>query len=120
MLWVVNNLTYVIFCDRPRRHSSRQKPYNPEFFKWFWAQYDPKGYSIYTCKYKYNDENNMYFTTANLMNGFIQRLDPGRKYTMAALHITAKDEDTKPFIIGGCFLFRGQGAPAEVRVVDLQ
>ena len=46
---------------------------------WFWEHFDPEGYSLFFCKYKFEIEANQIFMVSNSLNGFIQRLDPLRK-----------------------------------------
>jgi len=80
---------------------------------WFWDHYDPEGYSIYFADYKYNNELNKLFMTANLLTGFMQRLDQLRKYGFGCLLILGQEA---PFEITCCFLFRGKEIPPEMSV----
>jgi len=100
--------------DSVKKLYFNQIPYNPNFFAEFWNIYDPAGYSVFTCMYKYNDENTVFWQTQNLVGGYIQRLDEGRKVSFGCMMLTGADEETKPWILQGTFIFRGPGVPEEV------
>jgi elongation factor 1-gamma len=82
---------------------------------WLWEHYDKEGYSIYFGVYKYNDELEKIFMTANLLTGFCQRLEKLRKYGFGSLVILGQEPKLEIQI---CFLFRGQGIPAEMVECD--
>jgi len=82
---------------------------------WFWENYDPEGYSVYFGDYKYNNECKKTFMTANLLGGFIQRLDKLRKYGFGSLIIFGDEPNLE---ITVCFLFRGKEIPAEMVECD--
>jgi elongation factor 1-gamma len=91
------------------------QPFNREFFKTFWTDiYDPQGYCIYFANYNYNEENTVLFMTANLVGGWLQRLDTLRKYGFGVVLLTGANEDTPPFKMKSCWMFRGQGIPPEM------
>jgi len=72
----------------------------------FWAeQFDAEGYSIWFCKYKYNEENTVDYKTSNLVGGFLQRCDDIRRYAFGTMVIL---NETAPFDVEGCWLIRGQ------------
>lgn len=49
----------------------------------FWPQFDGEGWSIWKVYYqKYEGEGLKVFLTNNLKNGFLQRLDHFRKYSL--------------------------------------
>lgn len=53
--------------------------------------------------------------TGNAVGGFIQRCDAVRKYALGVMNICGnKDEETGPFSITGCWLFRGNEVPKEM------
>ncbi|EGF79252.1 hypothetical protein BATDEDRAFT_37118 [Batrachochytrium dendrobatidis JAM81] len=83
----------------------------PTAVDWFWANFDPQGYSIYKVDYKYNSELAMVFMSSNLVGGFFQRLESSRKYAFGSLVILGEDGNNQ---ITGYFVFRGQGIPFEV------
>eukprot|EP00456_Euglypha_rotunda_P050563 TRINITY_DN406_c0_g1_i6.p1 TRINITY_DN406_c0_g1~~TRINITY_DN406_c0_g1_i6.p1 ORF type:complete len:154 (+),score=24.69 TRINITY_DN406_c0_g1_i6:114-575(+) len=88
-----------------------QRPYNPEFFKDFWPNFDAQGYSIFFQNYNYNSENRVYFMTCNLMGGFLQRCDEIRKYALGVLLLAGNSEDAPPFEVSGVWIFRGPEVP---------
>ena len=49
----------------------------------FWDMYDPAGYSLWFCDYKFNEENNVQFVTMNKVSGFLQRMEIVRKHGFA-------------------------------------
>jgi len=104
-----------MILDQVKKLFYSEKPYCKTFFKQLWDMFDNEGYSIWSCTYNFNDENTVYFMSANLVGGFIQRLDALRKYGFATLCLAAKDEDTPPYEISGCFIVRGQAIPAELK-----
>ncbi|CAI7898629.1 unnamed protein product [Closterium sp. NIES-53] len=75
----------------------------------FWDMYDPEGYSLWFCDYKYNEENTVRFVTLNKVSGFLQRMDLARKYAFAKMCILGPDAG--PFVIKGVWLFRGADVP---------
>lgn len=91
------------------------KPFKKDFFDNFWSEvFDPAGYSIYFADYNYNDENKVQFMTANLMNGWLQRLEPLRKWGFGVVMIVG-EEGKPPFKITACWMFRGQDVPFEMK-----
>jgi len=82
---------------------------------WFWENYDSEGYSIYFGDYKYNDECKKTFMTANLLGGFVQRLDKLRKYGFGSLIIFGDEPSLE---VSVCFLFRGKEIPPEMTECD--
>jgi len=92
-----------------------QRPWNPDFFKEFWPQFDAQGYSIYFASYNYNNENRVYFMTCNLIGGFIQRCDELRRYAMGVMVLAGNDEEAPPFEVSGVWIFRGLEIPHEMK-----
>ncbi|PRQ20557.1 putative translation elongation factor EF1B, gamma chain, glutathione S-transferase [Rosa chinensis] len=74
----------------------------------FWDMYDPEGYSLWFCDYKYNDENTVSFVTLNKVGGFLQRMDLARKYAFGKMLVIGS---VPPFKVKGLWLFRGQEVP---------
>ena len=74
----------------------------------FWDMYDPEGYSLWFCDYKYNDENTVSFVTLNKVGGFLQRMDLARKYAFGKMLVIGSQA---PFKVKGLWLFRGQEIP---------
>lgn len=103
--------------EKKRFFNDPSTPFNANFFTEdnFWdAIYDAEGFSCYTCLYNYNNENDVFWQTQNLLGGYIQRLDPARKFAFGAMLLSGKDEETKPWLISGVWIFRGVGIPFEV------
>jgi elongation factor 1-gamma len=82
---------------------------------WLWNNFDKEGYSVWFCEYKYNKELERVFMTANLVGGFLQRLDKLRKYGFGSMLIFGNDGDLE---VAGCWLFRGTGIPGEMTECD--
>jgi len=82
---------------------------------WLWENFDREGYSVWFSDYKYNNELSKVFMTANLMNGFLQRLDKVRKYGFGSLIMFGQDGDLE---ISACWLFRGKEIPEEMTECD--
>jgi len=80
---------------------------------WLWANVDD-GYSFWRADFKYNDENTVLFMTANLLGGFMQRMEASRKTAFGNLLIF---NDTAPFEITHVWMFRGQDIPDAVQDV---
>ncbi|KAK7376390.1 hypothetical protein VNO78_34674 [Psophocarpus tetragonolobus] len=59
----------------PRVYSNTKTNFREVAIKGFWDMYDPEGYSLWFCDYKYNDENTVSFVTLNKVNGFLQQMD---------------------------------------------
>lgn len=87
----------------------------PTALPWFWEHLDKEGYSVWFCDYKYNNELDKVFKSANLVGGFLQRLDKLRKYAFGSMLIFGNDGDME---VSGCWLFRGQDVPAEMSECD--
>ena len=63
--------------------------------------------SIHTCRFKYNEENEQAFMTANATGGFVQRSGEIRKWLFGVMYVTGT-EGTTPLEISGCYMIRGQ------------
>ena len=92
---------------------------NPHIFSGFWDMYDPEGYSLWFCDYKYNDENTVSFVTMNKVGGFLQRMDLCRKYAFGKMLVVGSEP---PFKVKGLWLFRGSEIPKFVmdEVYDME
>jgi elongation factor 1-gamma len=73
---------------------------------WFWENLDKEGYSLFTCAYKFNEENKVEFMTSNLIGGFLQRCDEVRKYSFGTMSVIKGAEDPT-FQIVGAWVMRG-------------
>jgi len=78
--------------------------------KEFYDDFDANGYCLYISNYNYNAENTVDFMTSNLCTGFLQRLDPARKWGMGVLNISG----TGPYDVTGAWIFRGNEVPPPV------
>jgi len=82
---------------------------------WLWKNFDPQGYSIWKCDYKYNNECQKVFMTCNLIGGWIQRLDKLRKYGFGSICIFGEEPNLE---VSGIWIFRGPEIPAEMTFTD--
>jgi elongation factor 1-gamma len=87
----------------------------PTALPWLWKNFDKEGYSFWSCDYKYNHELTKVFMTANLISGFLQRLDKLRKYAFGSLIIFGDDGANE---VSGIWMFRGQNIPEEMSECD--
>ncbi|MCO5566537.1 hypothetical protein L7F22_020214 [Adiantum nelumboides] len=102
----------MVMDDWKRLYSNtKAKDFREVAIEGFWKMYDPEGYSLWFCDYKYNEENNVTFVTMNKVSGFLQRMDFIRKHGFAKMCIFG---ETGPFKIKGVWLFRGQEMPQMV------
>ncbi|XP_019156952.1 PREDICTED: elongation factor 1-gamma 3-like [Ipomoea nil] len=98
-----------MILDEWKRLYSNTKTNFQEFaIKGFWDMYDPEGYSLWFCDYKYNDENTVSFVTSNKVSGFLQRMDLARKYAFGKMLVIGSQP---PFKVKGLWLFRGKEIP---------
>ncbi|XP_004294500.1 PREDICTED: elongation factor 1-gamma-like [Fragaria vesca subsp. vesca] len=98
----------MILDDWKRLYSNTKTNFREVAVKGFWDMYDPEGYSLWFCDYKYNDENTVSFVTLNKVGGFLQRMDLARKYAFGKMLVIGSDP---PFKVKGLWLFRGQEVP---------
>ncbi len=68
--------------------------------------------------YSYDAENTLFFKTCNLVAGFMQRADATRRWAFGVMNVCGVDEDTAPFRVSGCWLFRGTDIIADMQAVD--
>uniref|UniRef100_A0A5B6Z410 Putative elongation factor 1-gamma-like n=1 Tax=Davidia involucrata TaxID=16924 RepID=A0A5B6Z410_DAVIN len=98
----------MILDEWKRLYSNTKTNFREVAIKGFWDMYDPEGYSLWFCDYKYNDENNVSFVTLNKVSGFLQRMDLTRKYAFGKMLVIGSEP---PFKVKGLWLFRGQEIP---------
>lgn len=99
----------MVMDDWKRLYSNtKAKDFREVAIEGFWKMYDPEGYSLWFCDYKYNEENTVTFVTMNKVSGFLQRMDFIRKHGFAKMCIFG---ESGPFKIKGVWLFRGQEIP---------
>uniref|UniRef100_A0A7N0SYA6 Elongation factor 1-gamma n=1 Tax=Kalanchoe fedtschenkoi TaxID=63787 RepID=A0A7N0SYA6_KALFE len=98
----------MVLDDWKRLYSNTKTNFREVAIKGFWDMYDPEGYSLWFCDYKYNDENTFSFVTLNKVGGFLQRMDLARKYAFGKMLIIGSEP---PYKVKGLWLFRGQEIP---------
>lgn len=98
----------MILDDWKRLYSNTKTNFREVAIKGFWDMYDPEGYSLWFCDYKYQDENTVSFVTLNKVGGFLQRMDLARKYAFGKMLIIGSEP---PFKVKGLWLFRGSEIP---------
>ncbi|KAJ7967981.1 Elongation factor 1-gamma [Quillaja saponaria] len=98
----------MILDEWKRLYSNTKTNFREVAIKGFWDMYDPEGYSLWFCDYKYNDENTVSFVTLNKVGGFLQRMDLARKYAFGKMLVIGSEP---PFKVKGLWLFRGQEVP---------
>ncbi|XP_050272900.1 elongation factor 1-gamma-like [Quercus robur] len=98
----------MVLDDWKRLYSNTKTNFREVAIKGFWDMYDPEGYSLWFCDYKYNDENTVSFVTLNKVGGFLQRMDLARKYAFGKMLVIGSEP---PFKVKGLWLFRGQEIP---------
>ncbi|KAG7976763.1 hypothetical protein I3843_06G166600 [Carya illinoinensis] len=98
----------MILDDWKKLYSNTKTNFREVAIKGFWDMYDPEGYSLWFCDYKYNDENTVSFVTLNKVGGFLQRMDLARKYAFGKMLVIGSEP---PFKVKGLWLFRGQEIP---------
>jgi len=76
--------------------------------QFLWDNFDPEGFCLFFCRYKYNDENNALFKTTNLIGGFYQRLERMHKYAFGTMLIHGTDKSHE---VSGFWIFRGPILP---------
>jgi len=107
-----------MILDAVKKLFFSQKPFNPSFWAEFWPKFDAAGYSLWTIKYKYDNENTVYFKACNAVGGYIQRCDECRKYAFGVVNMVGVDDETPPFKLNGAWLFRGPEIIREMKAVD--
>ena len=100
--------------DAWKRQYSNDKNLRECSMPWFWNHFDPKGYSLWYMRYeKTEGENVVDYATANMLSGFLQRLDNNfRKYSFAVLNVIGEKGN---FDIQGVWLIRGNEIPNELK-----
>ncbi|KAI0144800.1 hypothetical protein BJ166DRAFT_539079 [Pestalotiopsis sp. NC0098] len=75
-----------------------------ESMKYFWETVPKDEYSLWSVKYKYNDELTRVFMSSNLIGGFFTRLEASRKHIFGCASVYGQDNDS---VINGAFVIRG-------------
>jgi len=82
---------------------------------WLWEKFDNEGWSMWFCEYKYNDELTKVFMTSNLVGGFLQRMDPMRKYAFGQMNIYGPEDKQN---LTGFWIIRSKEIPKSMSEVD--
>ncbi|KAL3641461.1 hypothetical protein CASFOL_016429 [Castilleja foliolosa] len=98
----------MVLDDWKRLYSNTKSNFREVAVKGFWDMFDPEGYSLWFCDYKYNDENTVSFVTLNKVGGFLQRMDLARKYAFGKMLVIGSEA---PYKVKGLWLFRGTEVP---------
>nr|POE90893.1 elongation factor 1-gamma 2 [Quercus suber] len=98
----------MILDEWKRLYSNTKANFREVAIKGFWDMFDPEGYSLWFCDYKYNDKNTVSFVTLNEVVGFLQRMDLACKYAFGKMLIIGSEP---PFKAQGLWLFRGTEIP---------
>ncbi|KAI3894160.1 hypothetical protein MKW92_000026 [Papaver armeniacum] len=98
----------MVLDDWKRLYSNTKTNFREVAVGGFWEMFDPEGYSLWFCDYKYNDENLVSFVTMNKVGGFLQRMDLARKYAFGKMLIIGNEP---PYKLKGLWIFRGPDVP---------
>ncbi|XP_050237187.1 elongation factor 1-gamma-like [Mercurialis annua] len=98
----------MVLDEWKRLYSNTKTNFREVAIKGFWDMYDPEGYSLWFCDYKYDEENTVSYVTLNKVGGFLQRMDLARKYAFGKMLIIGTNP---PYKVKGLWLFRGQEVP---------
>ncbi|PWN99821.1 eEF1-gamma domain-containing protein [Tilletiopsis washingtonensis] len=93
--------------EAKRMYSNKDTKGEDSFLEWFHANYDPEGYSLWRCDFKYPEELTKVFMSANQIGGFFTRLEASRKYVLGAGAVFGEDNNSA---IAMAFIVRGQSA----------
>ncbi|CAH8441352.1 unnamed protein product [Schistosoma haematobium] len=77
-----------------------------EAVSYFWDNFDPEAYSIWSCSYLFSDSLTLLFMTSNLVGGFFQRAVKMSKYGFGIMRIIGEDRN---HTIQGIWIWRGTG-----------
>jgi len=93
-------------------------PTRPEATEWFWANFDPTGWSVFTYQDKYADECTKDFLAANRIGGFLQRAEAVKNLAKFSMTSSVVLKTGNYYTIYGVWLFRGEAIPPEFLEVD--
>eukprot|EP01010_Urceolus_cornutus_P004240 NODE_647_length_1460_cov_1505.178597_g487_i0.p1 GENE.NODE_647_length_1460_cov_1505.178597_g487_i0~~NODE_647_length_1460_cov_1505.178597_g487_i0.p1 ORF type:complete len:421 (+),score=114.41 NODE_647_length_1460_cov_1505.178597_g487_i0:94-1356(+) len=99
--------------DAFKREYSNNKDIKPTM-QYLWENYDPEGYCMLWCTYKYNADNGALFKSTNLIGGFFQRLERFHKYAFGQMLICGEEGKHD---ITGFWIFRGTQLPESMNDV---
>ncbi|KIO30462.1 hypothetical protein M407DRAFT_5656 [Tulasnella calospora MUT 4182] len=87
-----------------REYSNRDTRGAGGSLEWFYQNFDKEGFSLWKCKFKYNEELTLTFMSSNQIGGFFNRLEASRKYLFGSMGVLGEPSNS---IIAGCFICRG-------------
>ncbi|KAG8931977.1 hypothetical protein FRC01_000501 [Tulasnella sp. 417] len=87
-----------------REYSNRDTRGAGGSLEWFYQNFDKEGFSLWKCKFKYNEELTLTFMSSNQIGGFFNRLEASRKYLFGSMGVLGEANHS---IIAGCFICRG-------------
>ncbi|KAG9043855.1 hypothetical protein FS837_009060 [Tulasnella sp. UAMH 9824] len=87
-----------------REYSNRDTRGAGGSLEWFYQNFDKEGFSLWKCKFKYNDELTLTFMSSNQIGGFFNRLEASRKYLFGSMGVLGEPNNS---IIAGVFIARG-------------
>ncbi|KAG8931975.1 hypothetical protein FRC01_000499 [Tulasnella sp. 417] len=96
-----------------REYSNRDTRGAGGSLEWFYQNFDKEGFSLWKCKFKYNEELTLTFMSSNQIGGFFNRLEASRKYLFGSMGVLGEANNS---VIAGCFICRG---PEYKPVIDV-
>jgi len=93
-------------------------PTRTEATEWFWANFDPTGWSLWTYVDKYAEECTKDFLAANRIGGFLQRAEAVKNLAKFSMTSSVVLKTGNHYTIFGVWLFRGEHMPAPFLEVD--
>nr|CAB3240445.1 elongation factor 1-gamma-A-like [Phallusia mammillata] len=76
-------------------------------YQYFLDNFPKENYSVWHCKYMYNDELKINFMSMNLINGMLQRLEKLRKNAFGVMLLLCDDGPPKKLAIEGLWIWLG-------------
>jgi len=74
---------------------------------YLWENFDAKGFSIWRCAYKHQEDNKVDWLTSNKITGYTQRLDEVRKWTFGVMAVVDRSAAKGYYEVEGFFMTRG-------------
>jgi elongation factor 1-gamma len=96
--------------DDVKREWSLQRPFNPNFGEWLWANFDAEGWSLWEVSYKYPEDWDKDYAADNQLVGFINRCECVKKYAFAVLNLYKMNDEC--YNAKGAFVLRGTEIPS--------
>lgn len=90
-----------------RQYSNSTSDYYKSM-EWFWANWDPEGWSIWFQSFNHNEENTRNFIVSNKLEGFVQRTIAIQKYAFGCMQMLDTSGEKGYYTVNGVWLIRGQ------------